>query len=54
MVYHGNKEKLTELRDQINQYRQSKNSPPLVLIKAYHMIINHKYIPNYIKYRGQM
>ncbi|CAF3678788.1 unnamed protein product [Rotaria sordida] len=42
MVYHGNKEKLAELRGQINQYRQAKKSIPLVLITAYHIIISDK------------
>ncbi|CAF4558922.1 unnamed protein product [Rotaria sp. Silwood1] len=42
MVYHGDKEKLVELRGQINQYRQSKKPIPLVLVTAYHIIISDK------------
>jgi hypothetical protein len=42
MVYHGNKEKLAELRGELNQYRQAKKSAPIVLITAYHIIISSK------------
>ncbi|CAF2370180.1 unnamed protein product [Rotaria sp. Silwood2] len=42
MIYHGNKEKLAELRGQINQYRQAKKAVPLVLVTAYHVIISDK------------
>ncbi len=42
MIYHGNKEKLAELRSEMNQYRQTKKSAPIVLITAYHIIISDK------------
>jgi hypothetical protein len=42
MVYHGNKEKLAELRGQLNEYRGSKKTAPIVLITAYHIIISDK------------
>lgn len=43
LVYHGNKEKLAELRGQMNDYRREKKSAPIVLITAYHIIISDKY-----------
>ncbi len=42
MVYHGNKEKLAELRSEMNDYRRVKKSAPIVLITAYHVIISDK------------
>ena len=42
MIYHGDKEKLTELRGQLKEYRQAKKSAPIVLITAYHIIISSK------------
>jgi hypothetical protein len=38
MIYHGNKEKLAELRDEMREHRQT----PIVLITAYHIIISDK------------
>lgn len=45
VVYHGNKEKLAELRRQMNEHRQSKKSSPIVIITAYHVIVSDKYEP---------
>ncbi|CAF3138384.1 unnamed protein product [Rotaria socialis] len=42
MVYHGNKEKLAELRNKIYQHRQTKKASPIVLITAYHIIVSDK------------
>lgn len=42
MVYHGNKERLAELRGQINEFRLAKKNVPLVLITAYHVIVSDK------------
>ncbi|CAF4014183.1 unnamed protein product [Adineta steineri] len=42
MVYHGNKEKLAELQQELKQYRQTKKSAPIVIITAYHVIISSK------------
>ena len=42
MIYHGNKEKLAELRGQLNEYRQGKQSAPIVIITAYHVIVSEK------------
>jgi ATP-dependent DNA helicase len=42
IVYHGNKEKLAELRLQLKDFRQGNTSAPIVLITAYHIIISDK------------
>ena len=43
MVYHGNKEKLAEVRDQINEFRQAKKTASIVLITVYHIIVSDKW-----------
>lgn len=42
MVYHGPKERLLELQIELNEYRKDKKSAPIVIITAYHVIVNSK------------
>jgi len=44
IVYHGNKEKLVELRKQMKEFQQGNDAKPIVLVTAYHIIVSDKLV----------